>query len=73
MKSAISRTIVFGTFVPVCKQCLPSSELLTSRTADHLEEIFMAKEGKIYARYYIVRGHKTLWRGKAEEKGSQFL
>jgi hypothetical protein len=33
----------------------------------------MAKERKIYAKYYIVRGHKTLWRGKAEEKGSQFL
>lgn len=33
----------------------------------------MPKEGRIYARYYIVRGHTTLWRGNADEKGAQFL
>jgi len=32
----------------------------------------MAKEPKPYARYYIVRGHQTLWRGDAAEAGSEF-
>jgi hypothetical protein len=33
----------------------------------------MAKERSIHARYQIVRGRTTLWRGQADEKGSQFL
>ena len=33
----------------------------------------MAKERQIHVRYHIVRGHTTLWRGNADEKGSQFL
>jgi hypothetical protein len=32
----------------------------------------MATAKKHYARYYIIRGHQTMWRGDAAEPGSPF-
>jgi hypothetical protein len=32
----------------------------------------MKKERKFYARYHIVRGHQSLWKGDAAQAGSQF-
>jgi len=32
----------------------------------------MPDERKPYARYYIIRGHRALWRGDPSEKGAQF-
>jgi hypothetical protein len=32
----------------------------------------MATAKKHYARYYIIRGHQTMWRGDAAEHGSPF-
>jgi hypothetical protein len=32
----------------------------------------MEKERKFYARYYIIRGQKALWKGGPAEHGSQY-